>query len=170
MNKVILLATLITMLSACGGGGNNDASSTSPLIGVWVTESCKQVSDTNGAPLNIWRKALYEFNDKGEVFAGGEQYSDSNCITLSNTQAPTEVNVPVTYQDHGSLTLQEGIDGGRLLIEIGSGNQLLSIDAFYTINNNSLCFSDAFTFEALGFGISQSGTDAIDFTKCLTKP
>ena len=114
MNKVILLTTLFTMLSACGGGGNNDASSTSPLIGVWVTEACAQASDSNGAPVNIWLKALYEFTNQDTILLGQERYCDSNCITLSGTDNPAEQIISITFKDQGSKTLQEGIDGGGL--------------------------------------------------------
>lgn len=166
MNKLNLLAIILTMLSGCGGGDSNN---TSPLIGIWITESCEQASDNNGTLQNIWLKGLFEFTNQGKILIGNEIYSDSNCITQTNNTPLTEV-IPVTYQDHGSQTLQEGIEGGGLLIETGTGNQILSIDAFYTINNNSLCFSDVFTFEALGFGASEARTIAIDFDNCLTRP
>jgi len=166
MNKMIILVLSLILLSGCGGGDSNNTDTTSSLVGVWVTESCEQASDSNGTLQNIWIKGLYEFTNQGKVLLGKELYLDSNCITISSTQTPAEQITPITYKDQGSRLLQEGINGGGLQIS----NQSLSIDAFYTINNNSLCFSDAFTFEALKFGISQSGTDAIDFNKCLTTP
>lgn len=168
MNKFVVVVAL-SILSGCGGG-TDEIQPISPLMGVWITESCDQASDSNGTLVNFWLKALYEFTTQGEILIGREEYSDSNCVTLNNTVSPATVNTPITYQDGGAKLLQEGINGGGLLIEIGAGAQLLSIDAFYTINNNSLCFSDAFTFDALGFGISELGTDAIDFDNCLIMP
>ncbi|MDH5446841.1 MAG: hypothetical protein OEY52_14925 [Gammaproteobacteria bacterium] len=170
MNISILLVISLIILSGCGSGDTNNTQPSTPLLGVWVTESCEQISDKNEVPQNIWFKGLYEFTDQGKILLGAEQYSDSNCITHSKTRTPAEVNVPITYQDHGPQTLQEGINGGGLLIEIGEGDQLISTDAFYTIQNNSLCFSDAFTFEALKFSNSGPGTEAIDFDNCLVRP
>ena len=168
MNKLVI-TVILTILSGCGGG-TDETQPASPLIGVWITESCEQASDSNGTLVNIWLKALYEFTTQGEILIGREEYSDSNCVTHNNTVEPTTLNTSVTYQDRGTKLLQEGIDGGGLLIEMGTGNQFVSVDAFYTINNSLLCFSDAFAFEALGFGVSESGTDAIDFNNCLIMP
>lgn len=140
------------------------------MLGIWITESCERASDSNGVLVNTWLKALYEFTAYGTIRIGHERYTDSNCSSPSDTMDPAEAQIPITFTDQGEVLLQEGVDGGGLLIEMGEGQQFVSIEAFYTINNDSLCFSDAFTFEALEFGISQTGTDAIDFENCLTMP
>ena len=169
MKKIGIIIGLITLLiTGCENSNNNN--NNSPLLGVWVTESCVQASDSNGSPINLWLKALYEFTTQGTIRFGLEEYTDSNCVTLSNVVDPAESQVPISFTDQGEVLLQEGINGGGLLIEMGTGAQFVSIDAFYTINSNVLCFSDAFTFEALTFSVSQSGTDAIDFNNCLTRP
>jgi len=170
VNKIIPITILLSMLPGCGGSGSNDTQSTSPLIGVWVTETCKQASDSNGVPLNVWGKGLYEFTNQGTIRLGNEQYLDSNCAVRGTPQALTDTTISITYKDNGSQLLQEGINGAALLIEIGTGNQVSSVDAFYTINNNSLCFSDAFTFEAFTFGVSELGASSIDFSNCLIRP
>lgn len=168
--KIIGIILSLTTLLIGGCENSNNDSSNSPLLGVWVTESCEQASDNTGAPVNVWLKSLYEFTDQGSIRVGREEYTESNCSTASNLVEPSEGQVPIKYTDQGQVLLQEGINGGSLFIEMGEGAQLVSLDAFYSINNGSLCFSDAFTFEALTFGISQSGTDAIDFSNCLTRP
>jgi hypothetical protein len=155
-------------LLATGCNGNNDTNS-SPLLGVWVTESCEQASDSNGMFVNFWLKGLYEFTEHGTLLKGYEEYTDSSCEIPHDTVEPHEDTIPITYTDQGQVVLQEGINGGELVIEMGEGTGLVSVDGFYTINSGSLCFSDAFTFEATEFGITQSGADAIDFDHCLTK-
>jgi len=170
VDKIILITILFVVIPGCGGGGADDAQSTSPLIGTWVTESCEQASDSNDMLLNTWAKGLYEFTNQGTIRIGNEQYSDSNCTVPGSTQAPSDTAIPIIYKDNGSQLLQEGINGAGLLIEVGTGSQVSSVDAFYTINNNSLCFSDAFTFEALTFGISEIGASSIDFGSCLSRP
>jgi len=152
------------VLSGCGSSSDDEST---PLVGKWITEACEQVSDTNNVLVDVWARGIYEFTEQGAILFGLEIYSDSNCITFSSTQSG---NSAADYNDLGPLQLQEGVDGGSLVIEMGTGTQFLSIDAFYTISNNVLCFSDAFTFEVFSFGIAESGTTAIDFNNCLAKP
>jgi hypothetical protein len=166
MKRRSIIFVIVALLTTGCNSDNNTNSS--PLLGIWITESCAQASDSNGMPVNVWVKALYEFTTFGTIRVGREVYTDSNCVTLSDTVDPAESQIPIRYADQGQVLLQEGITGGNLLIEMNDGAQLLSVEAFYTINNGALCFSDAFTFEATVFGISQSGTDAIDFNNCLT--
>ena len=166
-SRSIIIGLVALLTTGCNSDSNTNIS---PLLGIWVTESCAQASDSNGIPVNVWVKSLYEFTTYGTIRLGREEYTDSNCVTFSDVVAPAEAQIPITYTDQGQVLLQEGIAGGDLLIEMGEGAQFLSVKAFYTINNGSLCFSDAFTFEATTFGISQSGTDAIDFNNCLTMP
>jgi hypothetical protein len=167
MNIRCITVGIIGLL-ATGCNDNNDTNS-SPLLGVWVTESCEQASDDNGMFVNLWLKGLYEFTKYGTIREGYEEYTDSGCEILNDTVEPYEDTVPITYTDQGQVVLQEGINGDALLIEMGEGTELVSVDGFYTINSGSLCFSDAFTFEATVFGITQSGEEAIDFEHCLTK-
>lgn len=164
----ILSSLILLLLTGCENNNNGDQS---PLLGAWVTESCDQASDSNGAPIDLWVKGLYEFTAQDTIRFGHEGYSDSNCTILVTTSTtPSEVGFSTAYQDLGSQMLQEGVNGGGLLIGVSTGGEYLPIDGYYIINNNSLCFSDVFTFEALGFGISEVGLSAIDFDHCLIRP
>ncbi len=163
-NFVTYIFFLGLVLSGCESNGNDESN---PLAGKWITEACEQVSDTNNVLINFWAKGAYEFTEQGTILYGFEIYSDSNCITFSRTQLGNNAAV---YKNLGPLNLQEGVDGGGLEIGMGTRTQFLSIDAFYTISNSVLCFSDVFTFEVFNFGIAQSGTAAIDFNRCLRKP
>ena len=158
----ILVTLLLVAIIGCQHSDSDQE--LSPLVGQWITESCDQVS-------NHWTKAIYEFTAQGTIRLGNELYSDSNCIVLVTALPPEEsIAVPMTYQDHGPRLLQEGIDGRSISIQMGKNDQIASADAFYTINNGSLCFSDSITLEAVTFGVAQSGGDAIDFDNCLTRP
>ena len=165
--QTLLLFTLLTLsITGCDNDSDSD-NRQSPLSGTWTTVSCEQASDNEQTPVNIWYKGLYEFTLYGTIRLGSRQYSDSNCSIITDTTLPDEMEIPITYQNQGPRLLEEGIDGGGLLIEMGAGEQITSVEAFYTINDGTLCFSDAFTFEALMFGISEAGSTAIDFDHCL---
>ncbi len=161
---LIIISFLIV---GCQGDRSNNIS---PLLGNWITNSCEQASDSGGSPINKWLVGLFEFTPQGTIRFGHKEYADSDCVTLNSSVAPANGDIPVMYNDKGPQTLQEGIEGDKLLIEMGSGDQFVSREAYYTINDGKLCFSDAFTFEALKFGISESGADAIDFSHCLVRP
>ncbi|MEJ2609380.1 MAG: hypothetical protein P8179_04640 [Candidatus Thiodiazotropha sp.] len=163
----LLLSLLFFVISGCN---QDDDSEKSPLLGVWVTDACEQAFDESDEPVNTWMKGLYTFTNYGTIQKRFKTYSDSNCTTLSTPSSLEEAEIPITYFDQGKKLLKEGINGGGLLIEMGAGEEFLSIDAFYTIKNGTLCFSDAFTFEALQFGITETGTDDIDFENCLVRP
>lgn len=167
MNKLVITLCLIALLVV--GCSDGDSDSRSPLLGVWITEACDQASVSNGSPVNVWIKSIYEFTSLGTIRIGREEYTDSGCQASVNVLDPTEGEVLITYVDQGEVLLQEGIDGGSLFIDMSTETQSLGMDAFYTINNDTLCFSDAFTFGAVTFGISETGTDAIDFESCLVR-
>lgn len=164
-------SSLIALCLLLGGCPSHDTGTNqSPLVGAWISDSCEQSFDSSGSPVNAWIRSLYEFTSQGTIRLGREEYADANCVTLHGSVAPVELDVPVMYVDKGPQALLEGIEGAGLVIEMGSGEQLLSVEAYYTINGGKLCLSDAFTFEALRFGISESGNDAIDFSHCLIRP
>jgi len=164
--KIIFYVILLVLLSGCGGEETDESPS---LKGTWITESCEQATDANGSLSAVWMKALYTFTDQNTILLEHELYADLNCTTMSNA-TNIEGNFNITYQDQGPLLLQEGINGGGIFIETNFNNQLQSLNGYYTINNNVLCFSDAFRFEALLFGISGLGDLAIDFNNCLARP
>jgi hypothetical protein len=168
--KLKSITTILLTLFIISCGNDND-SDTSPLLGgIWATESCGQAEDSNGAPVDRWAIGLYKFTIGGTIQSGHRFYSDSDCTQLIETQSPSDLDVPVTYEDTGEQRLQEGIDGRGLTINFGQADDFITVDGFYTINEGSLCFSDAFTFEPTRFGVSEAGTDEIDFEHCLTRP
>ena len=167
------------MLSGCGG--DND-SSQSVLVGVWMTEACDQATDSNGALINIWGKGLYEFtttetitvdqvtfSSQGTIRLGQLMYSDSNCVTATDTNVPAEIDPPVLYADGGQELLQEGIPGNKLIISLTAPNSIQRVSGFYTLDTGSLCFSEYFAFEPFSFDVSPMGPTGIDFENCLVK-
>jgi hypothetical protein len=167
MNKLTITLCLNVLLVV--GCDDNDSDSRSPLLGTWITEACEQAYDSNGLPVNIWIKSIYEFTSLGAIRIGLEEHTDPSCQKSSNVLEPTENLTLISYIDQGEVLLQEGISGGSLYIDMSNATESLSIDSFYTINDGTLCFSGAFTFGALTFGITQTGTDAIDFENCLVR-
>ncbi|MES9834125.1 MAG: hypothetical protein ABW139_17955 [Candidatus Thiodiazotropha sp. DIVDIV] len=176
MNKSSYI-TLVVAFFTITGCGNDDSRSNdteqSPLLGVWLTESCEPVPQNETNVTTRWAKSYYEFTSFDTIRIKLELFSDSDC-TLNypthETEEPIENPIPITYLDTGELLLQEGVSGGGMTINFGVAEQQVSVDAFYTINQGRLCFSDAFTFEVLKFGISEIGQAEIDFENCLTRP
>jgi len=165
MEKMGKTGILLTLLFTIGCDNNSGSplfdNGGSPLLGIWQTESCKQVT-------TIWIKGIYEFTTQGTIRLGNKTYNDANCSQLSLYQEPGELPNPVIFQDKGQQLLQEGIEGGGLYIEMPIYNNTQSFDGFYTINNSVLCFSDAFTLEADIFAVMPGLVD-IDFNNCLTR-
>ena len=164
MMKGLIAASLLLFLSACD---NNTSSS--PLVGNWITESCEQMSDTNGAPMDFWVRGLYEFSAEGKIRLGMRGYSDSNCQTQVQYTSPGSQDVPFSFEDLGEAFLQEGIEGRGLRVTVGSALLSFSVSGYYGIDNNRACFSEAFRFHAGRIGVSGSGADAIDFGNCLRR-
>jgi len=169
MYKIYSLLILSSVLISCGGGGGGGGGSAdggnteSALVGTWKTQECAAVEN------DIWLKGIFQFTSDGAILVGNEQFTDSNCISKVATQEPLSIQT-ITFEDSGNILLQEGIDGAGLKITVSSVSNTLSRNAFYTINNGVLCFSEAFTLEALGIGITEAGLSTIDFSSCLEKP
>lgn len=157
----------IILFTGCSDSNNNPNNINSPLLGKWETQSCQQLVDSsNNPPITTWSKATYEFLLDGGIMFSPNNYTDANCTTIAfNTLSPSS---PIAFfQDLGSTTLEEGIPGHKLNIEIRAPDQTISTDGFYTINNNILCFSHSYSFEPSSFGISLIERTPIDFTSCL---
>lgn len=164
MFKIYMLLIISSVLISCGGGDSSNSGNTdSALVGIWETQECAAFESS------AWLKGTFEFTSEGAILVGYEKFSDSNCI--SNIGEAVQFDSPtITFEDTGNLLLQEGIDGAGLKITFSSIINTSSVSAFYTINDGILCFSEAFTLEALGIGISEAGLAAIDFSSCLEKP
>ncbi|HHI93231.1 MAG TPA: hypothetical protein ENK04_06915 [Gammaproteobacteria bacterium] len=168
--KLLTLIITSIIISACGNSGDTTSSTigTSPITGVWFTQSCIQAADSSGALIPLWVIGKYEFTTDGFIQFSPVNYDDSQCLTKS--QPPTTNTLtPPTYIDKGETTLQEGIKGYAITIIFKVPNDVFTVDTFYTINNDTLCFSNTLTVEPLKFGFSQTGGDAINFNDCLIK-
>ncbi len=164
MIKRLIAASLLPLLVACE---NNTASS--PLVGNWITESCERLEDANGQPLDYWMRGLYEFSSEGKIRRGMRSYEDANCQSQVLYEAPGSLGVAMTFEDLGEAFLQEGLDGRRLRVSLGSPPLALEVEGYYFIDDKRVCFSEAFRFHATGAGISGPSADAIDFGNCLRR-
>ncbi|MEW8339820.1 MAG: hypothetical protein AB2708_08220 [Candidatus Thiodiazotropha taylori] len=175
MNKQPIgnLAFALAFLSGCGN--NNDSQTDtvqSPLVGLWETESCEQVEFAESDTIQLWAKGSYEFTDFGAIYIKHNTYHDSDCTLphpLANDPEPIHLYPADTYQDLGETTLREGITGRHLIIELNLDGVKYPIDAYFTINQERLCFSENLTVEALRFGIDVAGSSTIDFEACLIR-
>jgi hypothetical protein len=70
---------------------------------------------------------------------------------------------PITFKDLREVMLQEGILGQLITIEINLDGERFPTNGFFMIDQDSLCFSDAFIFETQRFGIDISDSHDIDF-------
>jgi len=162
--KKIKLLFIFTTLVSCSSSDNNDSN----IIGTWQTGACEQSSDSQGNLINTWSKGIYQFTESGTLKFRPEPYLDSGCITLNKAVSLENIEPAAVFQNLGNETLQEGISGNRVVISFTDPSANITVEAFYTINNNVLCFSSAYSFEPNRLGIFPSSVPDIDFTKCLT--
>lgn len=121
----------------------------------------------------LWAKGEYEFTSFGTIYFESKAYYDADC-TLPHTTVvdpvPVHLYEPVTYQDLGEKMLQVGITGRGIFIEMTFDGERYPADAFFfTINQDSLYFSEVLVFEALRFGTEMYSSMDIDFETCLTR-
>ncbi len=164
--KYFIFVAVSILITSC----SNSSDENTPLIGRWVTQACTQATNSNGALVDAWFKANYEFTATGLVFFEPEQYTDSQCVTRAQTQTTENPDPVATYADQDESILQEGIQGHGITLSFITPTDTPKIDGFYTINDGALCFSGIFIFEPLKFGYSEVGGDsAINFDDCLVK-
>ncbi len=60
------------------------------------------------------------------------------------------------------VTLEEGIEGGKITVNFNAEEQIMVVEGFYTINNDSLCFSDNLNFEPYIVSTSEAEYTTID--------
>jgi len=162
-----LLILFVIFLVYCHVDEKASQISGSPLLGVWQTESCKEITDENGISLNLWARGIYHFLPNGDINAALEPYSDSNCTIIDATFSSANTLTVATFQDIGEEPLQEGLSGHRVNITFLSPDQIITTEAFYTISDNVLCFSLSYSFEPTSFRVSPNVIPDIDFTRCL---
>ncbi len=161
MQKGMLVAAFLPLFVACGS-----ITDSSPLVGRWITESCEQLTDDNANLIDVWVRGIYDFSADGDIRMTMREYADSNC-QKQTAGVNADTGFTISYEDLGEEFLQEGIDGRGLRVTYGSGLLSFSAKGFYVIDGDKACFSEAFRFDATGFGGSIGGADAIDFTSCL---
>ena len=98
-------------------------------------------------------------------------YTGSTCTVATTLFEPDNVGETYSYIDTGATTLEEGIDGNKFSLIFSQGTSPTSIDGFYNINNNVLCFSDGYIFKPYFVGLngSASTTNNINFEQCFVK-
>jgi len=166
MRYLFLLLSVIAF-TGCSEDNNSKNNENSPLLGKWDTQLCEQIIDSsNTPPTTTWAKGTYEFFQNGDILFSTNSYTDSNCTTIAFNTLNTTSSI-ASFLDLGETTLEEGISGNKLNIELQGPDQTISTNGFYTINNNTLCFSLSYSFEPSSFGISLSERAPIDFTDCL---
>ncbi|MFK5914192.1 MAG: hypothetical protein QM484_07440 [Woeseiaceae bacterium] len=161
--KLLLLLSVTIIIASC------DNSEEQTLIGSWKTVACEQAKDINGNTINYWSKGVYEFSEIGTILFYSEPYNDSQCTIKADAPSPPNYGPSATFEDRGEVILQERINGHTFYMSMGSQQSTISLEAFYAISNQNLCFSNIFKFEPFVFGIFTSGSDSIDFEKCLSK-
>ena len=165
MDKRYLLSLFSVFIISCSNGNDSVDNTDSQLLGTWKTESCEQINTLDSNFSNLWGTGTYQFVYNGDIKFDPEVYSDSTCTTIAfSTIGIAKV---ASFEDLGEETLQEGIAGNRINIIFTLPDQAISTEAFYTIINERLCFSQSYHFNATGFGISPYVIPDIDFTNCL---
>lgn len=167
---LVVLISVITI--GCQHDNSNEA--TSPLMGAWLTNACElneipESSALKDSPLPFWGKGLYVFHVDGHISHDILAFEDSSCSgesRLLKTQVENEDLL--LFSDLGQEILEEGVEGGRIMITINL-DEPGTIEGFYTINSGSLCFSDRLNFHAFFWLGREIESKAIDFENCLSK-
>ncbi len=158
--KIAGILLLIITLSAC------DNNNSSQIIGSWLTNSCTQLTDSSSNPINVWAKSTYIFNSNGNINFITTTHSDSDCVTEINT---ADAILVATFADLGPTTTSLGIDATAISIYFSSSPMPITTTGYFKIENNQLCLSQSFHFDAGGFGIGSIDDTEIDYTNCLTR-
>jgi len=154
----ILLFTLI---------GCESSTVNSPILGSWITQSCQQLTDSNGGLVNVWAKSEYTFDSNSNIHMQSTSYNDSNCITESNA-IQEEPHLVANYIDQGDGITQQGIEANKITITFSTMPPPVTItDGYYKITNNQLCLSQSYHFNSASFGIGTVDDTEIDFSNCL---
>ncbi len=168
MKLVVFILVLINLLFGCQHNESKDE--VSPLVGQWLTDACTQVSDLEGNPINQWAKGIYRFQSSGEIFISSRLFSDSSCSGLFEIIEPANSKLLLTYDDLGIVTLEEGIEGGKIRVNFNDDEEIIVIvDGFYHVDGMALCFSDNLNLEPNIVSTSEAEFATIDFEKCLSK-
>ena len=160
--------SFIAILVSCSSSDDAQQNINSPLLGAWETQACDNEPDTIMLSTDKpWEKGTYEFMPNGDIFFTSSGYQNSTC-TLSAGGIASISSTIDSFKDQGEVTLEEGILGNRVNITTNFSLGIFSANGFYTINNNTLCFSHSYIFETTGLGILLDERPPIDFTTCLT--
>lgn len=121
-------------------GCNNDSKGSS-IFGSWVTDTCQQLTNPNGQPVDVWAKSTYTFDINSDIYMVSNSYSDSDCITSSDAieEAPLLV---ATFIEQGEVTTSSGIGANAIAITFSTAApHAVTTSGFYRINNKQLCLS-----------------------------
>ncbi|MCG8014229.1 MAG: hypothetical protein JAY64_21360 [Candidatus Thiodiazotropha weberae] len=81
MQKSLLFSMAFTfaLLNGCNDDNNSEnRTEQSPLVGLWVTESCEHVEQEESNTTQIWAKGSYEFTSFGAIYMEPKAYYDSD--------------------------------------------------------------------------------------------
>lgn len=166
--NTVLLA--VTLLGACNH--NESGAPSSPLIGEWITTACEQAVDGSDNPIDLWMRGIFMFEEGGVIVYSYEEHEDSSCTGTATIVTPDVIGETGTFEELRSVLLEEGINGTVIRftspVDPDTGDAF-SVDAFYTINSGTLCFSRGARFVPSGYQISMAGASAIDFENCLKR-
>jgi hypothetical protein len=161
MIKHGLLLLLFTLI------GCENSTVNSPILGSWITQSCQQLTDFNGELVNFWAKSEYTFDASSNIHMQSTSYSDSNCISKSNT-IQEEPHLVANFIDQGDGITQQGIDANKITIIFSTiPPPVITTSGYYKITNNQLCLSQSYHFNSASFGIGTVDDTEIDFSNCL---
>jgi len=164
--KTLAILAITVIISACSNSDNNN---NSPIVGKWLTEACEQAPLEMGPYEGEWGKGIYEFTQENTIKTSVQLYFGSTCTVATTLIVPDNSGKYLSYTDSGSVLLKEGITGNKFTIIFTTSTPPATIDGFYNISNERLCFSDGFSFDPFYTRINGSATTTnnINFEKCL---
>ena len=159
--KILFLSLVLTGCIHSNDSSENDSECTNAeheFSGCWITQGCSQARDINDdSLLDIWSRAQYNFKADGTLEVVTKSYLDSSCTgTPDKTQSANDI-ADITYSVIGEETTEDGIDGTEIEITLGLSDESVVRGILIVTDQNELCSSETFKFDADSFGISQAG-------------
>jgi hypothetical protein len=168
----VLVVTIAAMLQACNES-SSQPSNGAELVGSWVTEQCYPLTavGTNGYAVSNWTKGEYRFTMDNRITWRFFAYDNASCLgdasLIGTSQNVAEV---LYYEDLGKETLQEGLLGHRLHVQLKEGDavKLESTNVFAVVlDANRLCTSDYLRLSGNSIGVADVRGTQINFDECL---
>lgn len=167
MGRCLSVIAVVLLLTGCSG--SNRSSSASELLGEWKTRICDFEPGSTYYDAGHWEEVVYDFKRDERIIKTLLVYDDSTCSGEFQRIESADGMSSAGFSDLGEAQLEEGVDGGVLQLRLFFLNESYTYEGFYTVSDQTICFSDLFNFDTIAISASIDGRTAIDYENCLVR-